>query len=597
LSNIFHTHPKRNPSNENHRQTKFKDVMCSIDLKYKKQDKENRERQDPYFFEEEKAFSLKTLVKQSSSPLEISNYQDRNGSSENLDLGSSGKLTFKNINTGELFEMSQSPLELTASNSLYDSTSLKGVHWNQFWKNIRKSNEKLWDAAESGEEGKVLEILDSKIQTYPAEIDSRALDNWTALHMAVNYGHIDVVKVLLRKNANVDAETSMMRTPLHLSCLRGHLDITKVLLDYGANINAQDNEKNTPLHYACEKGFTEIVSYLLLSVDPDITIKNNYNMTCLDEASSVEIRKMFEEYGLVNEKTMSSFGRTCFEDEVIFYNSRTDIIGKLLFMGAYHQKISQAKAIQAQKASEEEKRKKTIGPDDFIRHDIIGKGSFGEVYLVEKLWNNQLYAMKVLKKERVKNQNLTKYAKTERNIFAKIDHPFVVKLDSAFQTDTKLYLVLQYCPGGDLGNLLAKKKRLSEKDTRIYLAEIVLALEVLHQHNILYRDLKPDNVLLDEEGHVLLTDFGLSKEAAGNGLSQSFCGSIAYLPPEMLSRSGHNKTVDWYLLGVLMYEMLVGIPPYFSTQREQLFENIQKGALKLPRSLSMEAQHLIIMVF
>jgi len=149
---------------------------------------------------------------------------------------------------------------------------------------------------------------------------------------------------------------------------------------------------------------------------------------------------------------------------------------------------------------------------------------------------------------------------------------------------------------GDLGNLLAKKKRLSEKDTRIYLAEIVLALEVLHQNNILYRDLKPDNVLLDEEGHVLLTDFGLSKEGAGNGLSQSFCGSIAYLPPEMLSRSGHNKTVDWYLLGVLMYEMLVGIPPYFSTQREQLFENIQKGPLKLPRSLSMEAQHLIIML-
>jgi len=144
--------------------------------------------------------------------------------------------------------------------------------------------------------------------------------------------------------------------------------------------------------------------------------------------------------------------------------------------------------------------------------------------LVEKISTGKLYAMKVLKKDRIRDQNLTKYAKIERNILTRIDHPFVVKLDSAFQTDTKLYLILQYCPGGDLGNLIAKKKRLSEADARIYIAEIVLALEVLHQNGILYRDLKPDNVILDEEGHALLTDFGLSKEDAQTGLAQSFCG-------------------------------------------------------------------------
>lgn len=107
------------------------------------------------------------------------------------------------------------------------------------------------------------------------------------------------------------------------------------------------------------------------------------------------------------------------------------------------------------------------------------------------------------------------------------------------------------------------------------------------------RDLKPDNVVIDEDGHALLTDFGLSKEGVDVNLSKSFCGSVAYLAPEMLKRAGHNRTVDWYLLGVLFYEMLVGIPPYFSAKKEELFENILKAPLKLPRSISEEAKDLL----
>lgn len=133
-------------------------------------------------------------------------------------------------------------------------------------------------------------------------------------------------------------------------------------------------------------------------------------------------------------------------------------------------------------------------------------------------------------------------------------------------------MILDYCPGGDLGKILFKNKRISEERAKVYLAEIVLALEHLHKKDIIYRDLKPDNVVLDEEGHVLLTDFGLSKEGVMDNLSaKSFCGSIAYLAPEMLRRTGHGKSVDWYLLGVLLYEMLVGVPPYFTSNREILF--------------------------
>jgi len=127
-------------------------------------------------------------------------------------------------------------------------------------------------------------------------------------------------------------------------------------------------------------------------------------------------------------------------------------------------------------------------------------------------------------------------------------------------------LILDFCPGGDLGRLIQKEGKLTEDRARIYMAEILLALENLHRRDIIYRDLKPDNVVIDTDGHAMLTDFGLSKEGVldvSNG-ARSFCGSVAYLSPEMLRKTGHGKSVDWYLLGVLLYEMLVGKTPYFA---------------------------------
>ena len=162
-------------------------------------------------------------------------------------------------------------------------------------------------------------------------------------------------------------------------------------------------------------------------------------------------------------------------------------------------------------------------------------------------------------------QNLVKYAVTERNVLSYTKHPFIVGLNYAFQTRDKLVLILDYCPGGDLGKVITREKRLCEDRARIYLAEILLALEDLHKRDIIFRDLKPDNVVLDSDGHALLTDFGLSKEGVQNNQgASSFCGSIAYLAPEMIRRIGHGKSVDWYLLGVLLYEMLVGVPPYYT---------------------------------
>ena len=235
-----------------------------------------------------------------------------------------------------------------------------------------------------------------------------------------------------------------------------------------------------------------------------------------------------------------------------------------------------------------------ITPSSFVCLALLGKGSFGEVYLVQKINTKEKYAMKVLRKERIMGQNLLKYAIAERNVLSLSHHPFIVKLNFAFQTSTKLFLILEYCPNGDLGKHLLFEKRFSERKAKFYICEVLLALENLHQRDIIFRDLKPDNVVLDEEGHCKLTDFGLSKEGVNeNQYAQSFCGSIAYLAPEMLKKQGHGKAVDWYLLGVLFYEMLVGITPYFTSRKEEIFHNIEFGELKIPNFVSPEAAELL----
>ena len=235
-----------------------------------------------------------------------------------------------------------------------------------------------------------------------------------------------------------------------------------------------------------------------------------------------------------------------------------------------------------------------ITPSSFICLAQLGKGSFGEVYLVQKINTKENFAMKVLRKERIMGQNLLKYAIAERNVLSLSNHPFIVKLNFAFQTSSKLFLILEYCPNGDLAKHLLFEKRFSEPRAKFYICEVLLALEDLHQRDIIFRDLKPDNVVLDEEGHCKLTDFGLSKEGVNeNQYAKSFCGSIAYLAPEMLKKQGHGKAVDWYLLGVLFYEMLVGITPFFTNRKEDIFHNIEFGELKIPDFVSEEAASLL----
>lgn len=180
-------------------------------------------------------------------------------------------------------------------------------------------------------------------------------------------------------------------------------------------------------------------------------------------------------------------------------------------------------------------------------------------------------------------------------MLSELDHPFIVKLHYSFQNKENLFMILDFCPGGDLGQALQREGRFSEQRSKLYIAEVLTALEELHSKDIIYRDLKPDNILLDSEGHAVLTDFGLSKEEVSeyfNG-AKSFCGSVAYLAPEMLKRQGHGKAVDWYLLGVVLYEMVTGTPPYYADTKDQLFDNIENAKLKFPSGLSEDIRSLL----
>ncbi|XP_054706879.1 ribosomal protein S6 kinase 2 alpha-like [Uloborus diversus] len=237
-------------------------------------------------------------------------------------------------------------------------------------------------------------------------------------------------------------------------------------------------------------------------------------------------------------------------------------------------------------------------PKQFLLLKILGQGSFGKVFLVKKLVGpdaDTLYAMKVLKKAtlKVKDRHRSKF---ERDILVEVNHPFIIKLHYAFQTEGKLYLILDFLKGGDLFSRLSKEVMFTESDVQFYLAELVLALGHLHSLGIIYRDLKPENVLLGEDGHICLTDFGLSKESL-NDKAFSFCGTVEYMAPEVINRQGHSFAADWWSFGVLMFEMLTGSLPFQGPNKKETMTSVMKSRLLMPEYLSEPAQSLLRALF
>lgn len=245
--------------------------------------------------------------------------------------------------------------------------------------------------------------------------------------------------------------------------------------------------------------------------------------------------------------------------------------------------------------SEYEKRsrkKKSLEDFEFLK--VLGKGTFGKVILCREKATSHLYAIKILKKSVIIAKDEVTHTLTENRVLQTTRHPFLTQLRYSFQTADRLCFVMEYVNGGELFVHLSKVRVFSEDRTRFYGAEIISALGYLHEHNIVYRDLKLENLLLDKDGHIKIADFGLCKEEMFYGAStKTFCGTPEYLAPEVLEDNDYGRAVDWWGTGVVMYEMMCGRLPFYNRDHEILFELILMEDIRFPKTLSENAKTLL----
>ncbi|CAD8157658.1 unnamed protein product [Paramecium octaurelia] len=241
-----------------------------------------------------------------------------------------------------------------------------------------------------------------------------------------------------------------------------------------------------------------------------------------------------------------------------------------------------------------------INLDSFYFLQCIGIGGFSRVYLVRYKFNGQFMALKMISKSFIEQHDKFQIVQNERDIMVHLannnnSHPNLCKLLCAFETKNWVCFAMEYCPGGELFQQLKRVKKMDEQQAKFYFSQVCMAIHHLHENKVIYRDIKPENILIDSEGHIKLADFGLAKpNVEDDKMAYSFCGSPEYMAPEMLLKSGHNYQIDHYCLGALLYELLTGLPPYYSNNPEQIYQNILSHDQPLPnKNLSSEAKDLI----
>ena len=238
---------------------------------------------------------------------------------------------------------------------------------------------------------------------------------------------------------------------------------------------------------------------------------------------------------------------------------------------------------------------KKVTLNDFKILKVIGRGTFGKVCLVQYKLTKKYYAMKIMRKNVILENGQVTNTLLEKNILQNLNYQFLVGMDFCFQTQERIYFVMNFIRGGELFKHLTNCKFFPEEKAKFYSAIIGLALEYLHTHGIVYRDIKPDNILIDEDGYLKLADFGMSKMLKDQERAFSLCGTPEYFAPEIITREGHNKAADWWSYGILLYEMLYGVSPFYSKNTEKMFDLITKSDLKFPKNIeiSEEAKDLI----
>ncbi|CAD8077010.1 unnamed protein product [Paramecium primaurelia] len=236
-----------------------------------------------------------------------------------------------------------------------------------------------------------------------------------------------------------------------------------------------------------------------------------------------------------------------------------------------------------------ETKKVKLGEYDIM--NTLGTGSFGRVRLAKQKSNNKYVALKMLKKIEILRLKQVDHIISEFNILKQIKHPFLIEMSGYTQDERYLYFVLEYIQGGELFTYLRNAGTVQNEEAQFYSAQVVLMFEYLHTKNIVYRDLKPENLLVQSDGYLKLTDFGFAKVVEDR--TYTLCGTPEYLAPEILLNKGHSKPVDWWCLGIFIYEMLAGIDPFNDEDPMAIYQKILKGKVKFPRNFDNEAKSLV----
>ena len=232
---------------------------------------------------------------------------------------------------------------------------------------------------------------------------------------------------------------------------------------------------------------------------------------------------------------------------------------------------------------------------DFTVLKVIGRGAYGKVQLVRYNGDGQIYALKSLSKRLLSQNDLIERTLIERNTLINANHPFLTSARYSFQSDTKLFLALEYVPGGELFSRLQEERKFPEHRVKLYVAQLTLAIGYLHSIGIIHRDLKPENILVDKDGYLKITDFGLAKEKmkSQDAKTCTFCGTPDYIAPEMILSKPYNKSVDWWSMGILTYEMLYGYPPFYNQNTNAMYRSILNDPLEFPKGGSSSANDFI----
>ena len=239
------------------------------------------------------------------------------------------------------------------------------------------------------------------------------------------------------------------------------------------------------------------------------------------------------------------------------------------------------------------KKKMKIKLKDYDKLKTVGLGSYGRVRLCKQKKTGNVYVMKILKKNDIIKQKQVDHVYSEFNILSGLKHPFIVQLlGYNFEDPKYIYFIMEYIQGGELFSLLRSKGSFPVSQAKFYIAHIITIFEYLHSKNIVYRDLKPENILINKNGYLKLTDFGFAK-ILENEKTYTLCGTPEYLAPEIILNKGHGKAVDWWTLGILLYEMLVGIDPFSDDDPMKTYQKILKGKINFPKTINKDAKSLI----